>query len=93
MTGRIDTFVDDRGLAACFQQANVHQEWFQEYIVDSKNWEREVVDLCESTSHLKGNKIAAARIKSAWEAGHHALKMAQQAAPTENLDELFLKQL
>ena len=101
MTGRIDTFVDDRGLAACFQQANVHQEWFQElvkhhkfttlddfvYIADSKNWEREVVDLCESTSHLKGNKIAAARIKSAWEAGHHALKMAQQAAPTENLDE------
>ncbi len=106
MAGRIDTFVDDRGLASCFTQANVHTEWARAligqhkfttlddfvYVVDSKSWEKEVVDLCESTPSLKGNKIAAARIKSAWETGHHALKMAQQASPTENLDEALPEQ-
>lgn len=101
MTGRIDVLQDDRGLSSCLKLANVQQEWATAltaqhrfttlddfiYVVDSKNWEAEVVALCEATASLKGNRIVHARVKSAWEAGHHALKLAQQASPTENLDD------
>ena len=101
MASRIDVLQDDRGLTNCFKLANVLPEWANDltkqhkfttlddfiYVVDSKNWESEVVALCEATPSLKGNRIIHARMKSAWEAGHHALKQAQQASPTENLDD------
>ena len=82
MTGRIDVLQDDRGLSSCLKLANVQQEWATAltaqhrfttlddfiYVVDSKNWEAEVVALCEATASLKGNRIVHARVKSAWEA-------------------------
>ncbi len=95
MASRIDVLQDDRGLTNCFRSANVLPEWAHDltkqhkfttlddfiYVVDSKNWESEVVALCEATPSLKGNRIIHARMKSAWEAGHHALKQAQVCKP------------
>ena len=77
---KIDVRVDDRGLACCLDNANVLPDWkgvFVNqhrittlddfvYLVSSKDWEAEVLALLEGVKELKGNRIAAARFRSAW---------------------------
>ena len=98
---KIDVRVDDRGLACCLDNANVLPEWkgvFVKqhhittlddfvYLVNSKDWEAEVLALVEGVKELKGNRIAGARFRSAWEAGSQALKQATQVQPVEQPDE------
>lgn len=101
--GPIDVRVDDRGLQCCLDNANVLPEWrkpFIEqhkiatlddyiYLVNSKDWETEVLALVEGVKELKGNRIASARFRSAWEAGSQALKQATLVQPVEQPDELL----
>lgn len=74
-SGPIDVRVDDRGLQCCLDNANILPEWrkpFIEqhklatlddyvYLVNSKDWETEVLALVEGVKELKGNRIAGAR--------------------------------
>ena len=58
------------------------------YMIQASDWEKSLADHIDQVSALKGNRIALARFKSAYEAGHQALKHAAQAAPkSEDLDE------
>ena len=99
---RIDVLQDDRGLATCFRGANLEQSWIDNYtkfhqistlddfvyMIQASDWEKSLADHIDQVSALKGNRIALARFKSAYEAGHQALKHAAQAAPkSEDLDE------
>ena len=98
---RIDVLQDDRGLATCFRGANLEQSWIDNYtkfhqistlddfvyMIQASDWEKSLADHIDQVSALKGNRIALARFKSAYEAGHQALKHAAQAAPkSEDLD-------
>ena len=99
---RIDVHQDDKGLAACFNGANLKPEWTEAYLrahhvttlddfiymVRASDWEQSLGDLLSQVPDLKDNRIAEARFKSAFEAGQQALKQAVQTAPkTEDLDE------
>ena len=99
---RIDVMQDDRGLAACFQGANLDAAWTEAYtkfhqlatlddfiyMIQASDWERSLGEHLEQVASLKGNRIALARFKSAFESGQQALKHAAQVAPkSEDLDE------
>lgn len=99
---RIDVHQDDRGLAACFQGANIKEEWITAYkdkhrvvtlddyvyMVNAASWEASLGELVDQVPALKDDRIALARFKSAFEAGQQALKYAAQVSPkTEDLDE------
>ena len=101
---RIDVLQDDRGLAACFRGANLEQSWIESYttfhqlstlddfvyMIQASDWEKSLAEHIDQVTSLKSNRIALARFKSAYEAGHQALKHAAQAAPkSEDLDEVL----
>lgn len=99
---KIDVHQDDRGLAACLSGSNLQPEWIESYtrahhittlddfvyMIQATKWERSLGEHVEQVEALKGNRIALARFKSAFEAGQQALKHAAQVAPkSEDLDE------
>ena len=99
---RIDVLQDDKGLAACFQGANLQADWITAYkdqhhvttlddfvyMVTAASWEASLGDLLQQVPLLKDHRIALARFKSAYEAGQQALRHAVQSSPkTEDLDE------
>eukprot|EP00435_Cladocopium_sp_Y103_P000858 s5581_g1.t1 len=99
---RIDVLQDDRGLETCFKGANLEAAWIESYtkvhklvtlddfiyMIQASEWEKSLLEHVEQVPDLKGNRIALARFKSAFEAGQQALKHAAQVAPkSEDLDE------
>ena len=98
---------DDRGLQACFTVANVKPEWAKDfigtlddlvYMVAHGTWEKELEDLTKEVASISGNRIALARIRSAFEIGREALKQAAVPAakvfdPDEPLPESTIKAL
>ena len=101
---RIDVLQDDRGLATCVAAAQIKPEWIEAYktthavatlddfvyLVTASDWEASLKELVEGVPALKGNRIAMARFKSAYECGTVALKQAAQpAAKSEDPDELL----
>eukprot|EP00435_Cladocopium_sp_Y103_P012732 s1670_g3.t1 len=99
---KIDVLQDDRGLAACLKGANLQQEWIDNYVkhhhivtlddfvymIKASDWETSLGEHVEQVAALRGNRIAMARFKSAFEFGQQALKHAAQVAPkSEDLDE------
>ena len=92
----------DRGLAACFQGAQLSQEWIDAYskthslttlddfifMITASEWEKSLEAHIEQVQALRGNRIAVARFKSAVMAGQEALKQAVTvSSKTEDLDE------
>eukprot|EP00435_Cladocopium_sp_Y103_P038596 s1483_g10.t1 len=99
---RIDVLQDDRRLATCFKGANLDQAWIDLYVkhhglttlddfvymIQASDWEKSLTEHVDQVKDLKGNRIALARFKSAFESGQQALKHAAQVAPkSEDLDE------
>ena len=101
---RIDVLQDDRGLSTCVAAAQIKPEWIDAYntahsvatlddfvyLVTASDWEASLKELVEGVPALRGNRIAMARFKSAYECGTVALKQAAQpAAKSEDPDELL----
>lgn len=51
------------------------------YMIQVSDWEQSLTEHLEQVISLKGNRIALARFKSAFESGQQALKHAAQVAP------------
>ncbi len=101
---RIDVLQDDRGLATCLAAAQIKPEWIEAYkvthavstlddfvyMVTASEWEKSLTELVEGVASLKGNRIALARFKSAFECGKEALKQASQpTSKTQDEDEIL----
>lgn len=88
----IDVYQADRGLATCFEAANIETAWRDEflakhriqtlddyvYMVTHSEWERSLTDLVDSCPGLKPNRVILSRFKAAWESGSAAVKQAAQ---------------
>ncbi|CAJ1330278.1 unnamed protein product, partial [Effrenium voratum] len=89
--GRLVPYCRDLPFAqACFTVANVKPEWAKDfiakhslgtlddlvYMVAHGTWEKELEDLTKEVASISGNRIALARIRSAFEIGREALKQA-----------------
>jgi hypothetical protein len=104
---KIDVHRDDRGLAACLRGSNLQPDWIESYVrahhiatlddfvymIQATEWERSLGEHVEQVEALKGNRIASARFKSAFEAGQQALKHAAQVAPNFGLNRKILMKL
>ena len=101
---RIDVLQDDRGLATCLAAAQIRPEWVADYktahgvstlddfvyMVTASEWEKSLTELVEGVASLKGNRIALARFKSAFECGKEALKQASQPnSKTQDEEEIL----
>eukprot|EP00434_Breviolum_minutum_P027782 symbB.v1.2.024570.t1/scaffold2273.1/size83577/1 len=92
----------DRGLATCFEAANIEAAWRDEflhkhriqtlddfvYMVTHGEWERSLTELVDSCSGLKSNRVILSRFKAAWESGSAAVKQAAQPASKGAADQL-----
>ena len=88
----IDVFQADRGLATCFEAANIETAWKEEfiqkhkiltlddyvYLVTHSSWEQSLTDLVDACPNLKHNRVILSRFKAAWESGSNAVKQASQ---------------
>ena len=88
----IDIFQADRGLATCFEAANIETAWKDEFILKHKiltlddyvymvthsSWEQSLTELVDACPNLKHNRVILSRFKAAWESGSHAVKQASQ---------------
>ena len=93
---RVDVFRDDRGLSAAMDLASVKEEWRTAYLtrhgittlddyvymVDGRKWE----ELVGQVVSLATNRIALARLKSAYELGAQALRQAASDSPKAGPD-------
>ena len=98
----IDVYQADRGLATCFEAANIEAAWRDEflhkhriqtlddfvYMVTHGEWERSLTELVDSCSGLKSNRVILSRFKAAWESGSAAVKQAAQPASKGAADQL-----
>ena len=101
-THSVDVLESDRGLRSCFQAANILPAWGEEFskvhrtetlddfvfMVRQDKWEDSVEEMVDKVPSVKGNQVALARFKAAFECGSQAIKLAAAVNPktTEELD-------
>ena len=96
----VDTQASDRGLASCFRAARVGETWSEAfvkqhkletledfiYVVDRTRREASLSELTDEVAVLKGDRLALARLKAAYEAGYSAIQKAQAVDKSEPND-------
>ena len=91
LSSKVDVHASDRGLATCFQAANVQHAWSSAflkvhkaetlddfvYLVDGDKWEASLEGLLKAVPELGDSRLVLARFKSAYATGLDAMKQAK----------------